>query len=131
MKQTVIFGPFFAMMLLTLAVWIYMYARRIPFINASGFDPQELARPGRLAELSSPAVNNPSENFKNLFEMPVLFYALILYLFATREVDTVYFVAAWIFGLAQNLARAQTMFALANLYQLRHHLLAPGAECLL
>src|ERR1700741_2077222 len=32
-------------------------------------------------------------------------------------------------GLAKNLARAQTMFALANLYQVRHQLLPPGARC--
>ena len=31
-------------------------------------------------------------------------------------------------GLAKNLARAQTMFALANLYQLRHQLLSAGAR---
>ncbi|HEX3354163.1 MAG TPA: IS5 family transposase [Terriglobales bacterium] len=34
-------------------------------------------------------------------------------------------------GLAKNLARAQTMFALANMYQLRHHLLPPGTRCAL
>ena len=32
-------------------------------------------------------------------------------------------------GLAKNLARAQTMFALANLYQLRRQLLPLGASC--
>ena len=32
-------------------------------------------------------------------------------------------------GLAKNLARAQTMFALANLYQLRRQLLPAGARC--
>ena len=32
-------------------------------------------------------------------------------------------------GLAKNLARAQTMFALTNLYQLRRELLAMGARC--
>ena len=32
-------------------------------------------------------------------------------------------------GLAKNLARAQTMFALANLYQVRHQLLPAGARC--
>jgi IS5 family transposase len=32
-------------------------------------------------------------------------------------------------GLAKNLARAQTMFALANLYQLRRELLPPAARC--
>ena len=34
-------------------------------------------------------------------------------------------------GLAKNLARAQTMFALANLYQVRHQLLPAGASCVL
>jgi IS5 family transposase len=34
-------------------------------------------------------------------------------------------------GLAKNLARAQTMFALANLYQLRRELLPAGASCAL
>ena len=53
--------------------------------------------PGMFAQLSPPAVNNPSENFKNLFEIPVLFYALALYLFATSQVDGAYLTAAWIF----------------------------------
>ena len=34
-------------------------------------------------------------------------------------------------GLAKNLARAQTMFALANLYQVRRQLLPAGAKCAL
>jgi len=34
-------------------------------------------------------------------------------------------------GLAKNLARAQTMFALANLYQLRRRLLSLSAECVM
>jgi hypothetical protein len=33
MAQTAIFGPFFAMMVLTLLVWVYMYIRRISFIK--------------------------------------------------------------------------------------------------
>jgi IS5 family transposase len=32
-------------------------------------------------------------------------------------------------GLAKNLARAQTMFALANLYQVRRELLPAAARC--
>jgi hypothetical protein len=42
-------------------------------------------------------VSNPSDNFKNLFEVPVLFYALALYLFATNQVDAAYVTAGWIF----------------------------------
>ena len=96
MAQTVIFGPFFATMRLTLVVWAYMYFRRIRFINRNDFGPEDLA-PARFAELSPPAVSNPSDNLKNLFEMPVLFYALTLYLFTTQQVDATYVTAAWCF----------------------------------
>jgi IS5 family transposase len=34
-------------------------------------------------------------------------------------------------GLAKNLARAQTMFALANLYSVRHQLMPAGTRCVL
>lgn len=97
MPQTAIFGPFFAMIFLTLLVWIYMYVRRIHFIEANKIDPQELASPDALVRLSPPAVNNPSDNLKNLFEIPVIFYALALYLFVMKEVDVAYVAAAWIF----------------------------------
>jgi hypothetical protein len=97
MDQAMIFGPFFAMMFLTLVVWVYMYVRRISFITAKKLSPRDLAVPGELARLSPPAVSNPSDNLKNLFEIPVLFYALALYLFATKRVDTAYVDAAWVF----------------------------------
>jgi hypothetical protein len=95
MTQTAIFGPFFAMMLLTLFVWVYMYVRRIRFITRNSISPQDLAVPGALARLSPAAVSNPSDNLKNLFEIPVLFYALALYLFVTGQVDATYVNVAW------------------------------------
>jgi len=97
MKQTAIFGPFFATMLLTFVVWVYMYVRRIRFITSSNLSGQDLAKPGELARLSPPEISNPSDNLKNLFEIPVLFYALALYLFVTQQVDTAYVTAAWVF----------------------------------
>ena len=97
MAQTAIFGPFFATMLLTLLVWVYMYIRRIRFITKNNIDPKDLAVPGALAQLSPAEVSNPSDNLKNLFEIPVLFYALALYLFVTGQVDVTYVSAAWIF----------------------------------
>jgi hypothetical protein len=97
MPQTAIFGPFFATMLLTLLVWVYMYIRRIGFIRSSKISPTDMAVPGALARLSPPGVSNPSDNLKNLFEIPVLFYALALYLFVTKQVDGAYVGAAWVF----------------------------------
>jgi hypothetical protein len=97
MPQTAIFGPFFAMMLLTLLVWVYMYIRRIHFLRANDIDPKDLEVPGALAQLTPAAVSNPSDNLKNLFEIPILFYALTFYLFVTAQVDAVYLGAAWLF----------------------------------
>jgi hypothetical protein len=91
-----IFAPFFVMILLTLVVWVYMYARRIPFIQRNRLRPEQLT-PLELARLSPPAVSSPSDNLKNLFEMPAVFYALVLYLYVTGEVDATYIAAAWVF----------------------------------
>ncbi len=96
MTQEAIFSPFFATVLLTFLVWVYMYIRRIHFMTSRKMSPQELS-PNTLAQLSPPGVSNPSDNLKNLFELPVLFYALVLYLFVTKQVDTVYVNAAWVF----------------------------------
>lgn len=95
--QNAIFSPFFAMVFLTLFVLVYLYIRRITFITNTKLGQKELAVPGALAQISPPEVSNPSDNFKNLFEIPVLFYALVLYLFVTNQVDAVYVNAAWIF----------------------------------
>ena len=97
MSQTAIFGPVFATVLLTLIVWVYMYVRRIHFITSQNLSPKQLAVPGALAALTPPEVSNPSDNLKNLFEIPVLFYLLALYLFATQQVDLTYVAAAWVF----------------------------------
>lgn len=97
MNQSAIFSPFFATLLLTLIVWVYMYIRRITFITSSKLSPGELAIPGKLAQISPSSVSNPSDNFKNLFEIPILFYVLVLYLSTVKQVDIVYVNAAWIF----------------------------------
>ena len=97
MDQDAIFAPFFAPMFLTLLVWAYMYARRIPFLLSLKLTQADMAKPGELARLSPAGVSNPSDNLKNLFEIPVLFYALALFLYATRQVDALYLGAAWAF----------------------------------
>jgi hypothetical protein len=87
MNQSAIFAPFMTVMLLTLIVWFYMYSRRIPFLQSSKTNLNTLT-PAELARISPAAVANPSDNLKNLFELPVLFYALVLYLQVTGKVDS-------------------------------------------
>jgi hypothetical protein len=96
MNQNAIFGPFFVMMGLTFLVWLFMYVKRIRFLGSLELEPNELT-PAKLTEISPPAVANPSDNLKNLFEMPVLFYAMALYLFVVGQVDSVHLIAAWVF----------------------------------
>jgi hypothetical protein len=96
MEQSAIFGPFFATILLTIVVWTYMYVRRIHYLRL----PENLGRdPASVVLGAPPAVATPSDNLKNLFELPVIFYALALYLFATGRVDATYVWAGWIFFL--------------------------------
>jgi hypothetical protein len=97
MNQSAIFGPFLTVMFLTLVVWFYMYARRIPFLQKSAVDLNALTA-AELARISPPAVSNPSDNLKNLFELPTLFYAVVLFLYVTNKVDATYLIAAWVFA---------------------------------
>jgi hypothetical protein len=120
MEQSAIFGPFFATMFLTLAVWVYMYVRRIHFITSQRLGPGDLAKPGELARVSPAAVSNPSDNLKNLFEIPVLFYALALYLFVTGQVDAPHLGAAWVFVAFRALHSA--VHCTFNLVMLRFYL---------
>jgi hypothetical protein len=94
---TAIFAPFFGMMFLTLAVWVVMYVLRIRFMLRERIEAQSLTTPERAAELISGPAANAANNLKNLFELPVLFYALCLYLYVTASVDGAYVALAWAF----------------------------------
>ncbi len=96
MNQATIFSPVFTMILLTLVVWAYMYSKRIPFIRRNHLSADQLT-PTEFTRLSPPEISNSSDNLKNLFEVPVLFYVLAIYLYTTNQVDNAHLTAAWIF----------------------------------
>lgn len=96
MDPSAIFAPFFAMIALTFVVWLYMYSRRIPFLIRNKVDLDNV-RPADIERSAPPELLNPSSNLKNLFEVPVIFYAVCLYLFVTGQVDETSVVSAWIF----------------------------------
>jgi hypothetical protein len=119
MAQTAILGPVFATIFLTFVVWVYMYIRRIHFITSSNVSPGDLAVPGALAQISPPEVSNPSDNLSNLFEIPVIFYALALVLFVTNQVDAAFVGAAWVFVGLRTLHSA--VHCTINLVMVRFH----------
>ena len=92
-----ILGPFLAMVLLTVIVWLVMYWRRLNYIFRHRIDAQQLTIPEKGAALLPEQVNWPAYNLKNLFELPVLFYALCLYLYVSQSVDPVFVCSGWAF----------------------------------
>ena len=95
MNNEAILEPMLALMLLTGLVWVFLYARRIPAMRAARRDVQTYTTPEKAIELLPEAINYPAYNLKNLFELPVVFYALCLLLYVTGDVDGVYVAAAW------------------------------------
>lgn len=96
MNQAAIYSPMFAMFALTIVVWTYMYSRRIPFIRKNDLDLDNMD-PNELIAITPRSVRTPSDNLRNLFELPVLFYAVTIYLYVTSQVDQGYMIAAWTF----------------------------------
>jgi len=96
-ESQAILAPFLGMMLLTALVWVYMYTRRLAFIKANRIPPQDLATPEKAAMLLPEAVALPANNLRNLLELPVVFYALCLYLYVTGSADGIQVAAAWAF----------------------------------
>ena len=97
MTQSLIFQPFLGMMLLNLAVATYMYIRRLSYLHVNRIDPATLSTPRSGARIIPDDVSLPAYNLHNLVELPILFYALCIYLYVTRNVDTVYVACAWWF----------------------------------
>jgi hypothetical protein len=92
--------PLLAQVLLTFAVWFYLYARRIPEILRKGIDVADLkdrAESHRLLPGSAAASNN----LKNLFEMPILFYVAIILSLTLLVQDSLLVQLAWGFVLAR------------------------------
>ena len=93
--QTSIALPAVALVLLTAIVWVRLYVERIGEMRSRRIDPQSLAT-SALATGSLQRVQ-ASDNFRNLFEMPVLFYALCAMLASAQYVAPFFVVGAWVY----------------------------------
>ena len=128
MNNAAIFLPMLATMGLTAVVWFYMYARRIPAMYKVGLRAQTYTTPDKTVEHLPDEVNFSANNFKNLCELPILFYGLCLYLFVSGNVDTGYVVAAWSFFLLRTLH--SIVHCTKNIVMLRFYLYVGGALAL-
>lgn len=80
--------------LLTFVVWFYLYARRIPEILRKGINPQDL-KDRAASHMKLPESAAASNNLKNLFEMPILFYVAALLSLVLMIQDILLVLLAW------------------------------------
>jgi hypothetical protein len=113
------------MMALTAIVWFVMYARRIPAMRKARLPAQTYTIPETISQHLPEAVNYPANNLKNLFELPVLFYALCLYLHVAGHVDQIYVLAAWLFFILRVLH--SIVHCTRNIVMLRFYLYSAAA----
>lgn len=88
--------PLFLQVLLTFFVWFKMYVTRIREMRDKGIDPQQLATRAEGREILTASAAE-ADNFKNLFEMPVLFYTAILLALLLLMQDPVLVILAWLY----------------------------------
>ena len=74
-------------------VWLRLYAVRLTEIRTRWIDPQQLARADEAVKLL--ANNSAADNLRNLFEIPVLFFAICLALYVTDFVTQMQVSLAW------------------------------------
>lgn len=91
MQPAQIFIPFAGMLVLTMLVWINLFYQRLGHIGRSGVEPKTRAD----LDAFPPKAVAASNNFVNLFELPVLFYAVVLALFVLNQVDYIHVVCAY------------------------------------
>ena len=99
MSSTQIFWPAFAQVILTIAVMVSMGKARSASVRARKQTINDIAM-NRPDDWDEPATKL-SNNFKNQFEMPVLFFAAIGFALAFRMVDPVLVGLAWLFVIAR------------------------------
>ena len=93
--QDAIFLPALAMVALTIVVWLRMYATRIGEMKRERTHPQAVATSAQMAARLSDT--RAADNFRNLFELPVLFYLALVVAAMTAQTGAVVLALAWIF----------------------------------
>ncbi len=93
MMHTSILLPCAAFVLLTMLVWLRLYVERIREMRMRRISPSALATARDVAQTLQHT--QAADNFRNLFEVPVLFYVLCLALLVSQWANSFDLIAAW------------------------------------
>ena len=95
MADTLILWPAVAMVALTFVVWWLMFFERVAAMRRGRIAPHAVATSTQVAARLPDC--RRADNFRNLFELPVLFYAALGVAFATGQVEPAVLGLAWAF----------------------------------
>jgi hypothetical protein len=94
-QSHLILWPAFAMAALVFVVWWRMFFERIGQIRRSRIRLHEIALSAQISQRLSDT--RAADNFRNLFELPVLFYAALLIAYVTGMGGSALLALAWVF----------------------------------
>jgi hypothetical protein len=95
MNERVILFPALALVALTIVVWFRMYTSRVAEMRRERIHPQAVATSAQMAARLTDT--RAADNFRNLFELPVLFYVALLVLAWSGHVTAATLLLAWLF----------------------------------
>lgn len=96
MTQTSFLAPVLALIIWTLLIWVLMYARRIPAMQAAKIDPDTAKSPdGDWKQKMPLSAQASAHNYNHLLEQPTIFYALMFYAVLAGQISTNLHYAAW------------------------------------
>ena len=94
--DTAIIWPTVALVVVIYAVWFLMYQQRFAHMKRTPPRPEEFAS-GEAAMRYFQPVEMPANNFRNLFELPVLYFGLVPLLLVTNTATDIQVALAWAF----------------------------------
>jgi len=94
-----ILQPVVALAAWTMVMGIWMYATRIPAMNARKIDPDTLANDPEvtLDRVLPPQVQWKAHNYNHLHEAPTVFYAIAIVLAIVGQGDGLNAILAWVY----------------------------------
>ena len=95
MESRLMYWPAVAMVALTIVVWLRMYVTRIAQMQRERIHPQAVATSVQAAAKLTDC--RAADNFRNLFELPVLFYLALVVAAQTGQVGALTLSLAWAF----------------------------------
>ena len=95
--ETQIIGPVIILVFWSMIMWVWMYATRIPAIQAAKLELDSDAPRGEQMATLPASVRWKADNYNHLMEQPTVFYALAISLAVLGEGGGINLYLAWVY----------------------------------